>query len=327
MRSELWLHTRVDDRRIVKSVGGQEAQVFAHVLERGLLGLDHLVDVAVARLVVGAAQFVERDVLTGDVLDHVGAGDEHVALIAHGHHEVGLDRRVHRAARARAEDQRDLGHQAAQHLVPAAEFGVPRKRRHRVLDARTGGVVDADDRAADHRHPLHQLGDLAAEHLADRALEHRLVVAEDADRPTVDGGVPGDHTVAVERLGVPRRLGQRADLQEAARVDQRVDAGTGTRNALARALGDGLLTTGFLRQLQLLVKVGEQLRSGFGGHFACFSSDSMRLSASLMWAPTLAMYGSSIAWMCSPPMGTTSSSETNSPQPPSGLRVAYAGSK
>ena len=50
----------------------------------------------------------------------------------------------------------------------------------------------------------------------------------------------------------------------------------------------------------------------------------MRLIASLMCAPTLAMYGSSIAWMCSPPMCTTSRSDTNSPQPPSGLRVAYA---
>ena len=93
-------------------------------------------------------------------------------------------------------------------------------------------------------------------------------------------------------------------------------------NALLVPLGDGLLTTGFLCQLQLFAKFGQQFRSGLVGHFACFSSASMRLIASLMCAPTFAMYGSSIAWMCSPPIGTTSSSDTYSPQPPSGLRVA-----
>ncbi len=110
-------------------------------------------------------------------------------------------------------------------------------------------------------------------------------------------------------LGSPGVLAQRTDLQEAARVDQRVDARAGAGDALLVALGDGLLTTGFLCQLQLFAKFGQQFRSGFGGHFACFSSASMRLIASLMCAPTLAMYGSSIAWMCSPPIGTTSSSD------------------
>ena len=37
--------------------------------------------------------------------------------------------------------------------------------------------------------------------------------------------------------------------------------------------------------------------------------------------PIVSHDGSSIAWMCSPPIGTTSRSATNSPQPPSGLRV------
>ncbi len=310
VRGDLRLQAGVDDRRVVEGVGGQEAQVVADVLERRLLVLDDLVDVAVAGLRVGAAELVEGDVLTGDVLDHVRPGDEHVALIAHRDHQVGLDRRIHRSASAFAEDDGDLGHEAAQQLVAAAEFGVPGQRRHRVLDARAAGVVDADDRAADHRDPLHQAGHLAAEHLADRALEHRLVVAENADRAAVDRAVAGDHPVAEERLGIAWRLAQRTDLEEAARVEQRVDPGAGTRNALLLPLGDGLLATGFLCQLQLFAEFGQQFRSGLVGHFACFSSASMRLMASLMCAPTFAMYGSSIAWMCSPPIGTTSSSDT-----------------
>ena len=149
--------------------------------------------------------------------------------------------------------------------MAAAQLGVPRQRRHRVLDPGACRVVDADDRAADHRHPLHQLGDLAAEHLADRALEHRLIVAEHTDRPAVDGAVAGDHAVAEQRVGITRRLAQRTDLQKAARVDQRIDACAGAGDALLLPLGDGLLTAGFLRQLELLAEFGELLGGGGRG--------------------------------------------------------------
>ncbi len=124
---DLGLEAGVDDRRVVEGVGGQEAQVVADVLERLLLGGDDLVDVAVPGLRVGAAELVERHVLARDVLDDVGTGDEHVALVPHGDDEIGLDRRVHRTARALAEDQRDLRDQPAQQLVAAAQFGVPRE--------------------------------------------------------------------------------------------------------------------------------------------------------------------------------------------------------
>ncbi len=50
-----------------------------------------------------------------------------------------------------------------------------------------------------------ELGHLAAEHLTDRTLEHRLVVAEHTDRTSVDGAVAGDHAVAEERVGVTGR--------------------------------------------------------------------------------------------------------------------------
>ncbi len=278
VRRDLGFQPRVDGRRIVKGVGGQELQVIADVLVGRRLGLHHLVDVAVPGLRVGAAEFVEADVLAGDVLDDVGAGDEHVALIAHGDHQVGLDRRVHGTAGALAEDQRDLGHQAAQQLVAPAQLGVPRQRRRGVLDAGAGRVVDADDRAADHGHPLHQPGHLATEHLADRTLEHRLVVGEHPDRAAVDGAVPGHHAVTEEGVGVPGGLGQRADLQEGARVQQRVDARAGARDALLVAAGPGLLVAGILGELELLPEFREllgrrrrrRLRGRFCGHVACF---------------------------------------------------------
>ena len=92
VRGDLGLQPGIDHGRVVKGVGRQEVQVVADVLERGLLVLHDLVDVAVPGLVVGAAEFVERHVFAGDVLDDVGPGDEHVALVAHRDDKVGLDR-------------------------------------------------------------------------------------------------------------------------------------------------------------------------------------------------------------------------------------------
>lgn len=60
--------------------------------------------------------------------------------------------------------------------MATTQFGGPGQRRREVLDTGAAGVVDTDDRAADHGHPLHQPGYLAAEHLADRTAEHRLVL-------------------------------------------------------------------------------------------------------------------------------------------------------
>ena len=51
-------------------------------------------DVAVAGLGIGAAQLVEGDLFAGDFLDHIGPGDEEVALVAHRDEEIVLDRRI-----------------------------------------------------------------------------------------------------------------------------------------------------------------------------------------------------------------------------------------
>jgi hypothetical protein len=114
------------------------------------------------------------------------------------------------------------------------------------------------------------VGYLAAEHLSDGAAVHRLVMGEHPHRPAVDGAVAGDHAVAVERVRVARCAGQCPDLQEAARVEQGVDAGARTCDALLFTLGGGGLTAGFLGQLQLFTQFGQQLGSGLRGHLGAF---------------------------------------------------------
>ena len=150
-----------------------------------------------------------------------------------------------------------------------AELGVPGQRGDGVLDARATRVVDTDDRAADHRHPLHQLGDFAAEHLTDRAAEDRLIVGEHPDRSAVDGAVPGDHAVAEERVGITGGAGHRTDLQKAAGIEQFVHAGPGAGDAALVTLGRRGLTAGFLGQFEFLAQFGQQFGGGPVGH--CFS--------------------------------------------------------
>ena len=142
------------------------------------------------------AQLLEPDLLAGDRLDHVGAGDEHVRGLLDHEDEVGDRRRVHRAARARAHDQADLGDHARAADVAHEHVAVGAERDDALLDARAAGVVDADHRAADLGGEVHDLAHLLAHHLAERAAEHGEVLAEHAHGAPVDRAVPGHDRVA-----------------------------------------------------------------------------------------------------------------------------------
>ena len=132
-------------------------------------------------------------------LHDVGARDEHVARALDHHREVRHRRRVDRAAGARPEDDRDLGHDARREDVAQEDLRVTAERRDALLDARPARVVEADDRRADLHRQVHDLADLLGVRLGQRAAEDREVLAEDEDEPAVDGAVAGDDAVAEER--------------------------------------------------------------------------------------------------------------------------------
>ena len=89
-----------------------------------------------------------RDVLVGDGLDDVGAGDEHVARLLHHDDEVGDRRRIDRAAGARPHDGGDLRHDAGGERVAQEDVGVAAERQHAFLNARAARIVEADHRRA-----------------------------------------------------------------------------------------------------------------------------------------------------------------------------------
>ena len=153
----------------------------------------------------GAAELLGRHHLVGHRLHHVGAGDEHVAGVAHHEDEVGHRRRIDVAARARAHDDADLRDHARGDHVALEHVAIAAERRHALLDARAAGVEQADDRRPRlHRHVL-DLGDLLRVRLRQRAAEHGEVLGEHEDRAAVDRAPAGDHAVAGDLLRCPCR--------------------------------------------------------------------------------------------------------------------------
>ena len=178
---------------------------------------------------VRAAELLEGHVLAGRDLDDVRAGDEHVPHLAHHEDEVGHRRRVHRAAGARSDDQRELRDDTACLDVAIEDLGITRQRDHALLDAGTAGVVDADAWAPGTEREIHDLGDLFREHLAERTTEDRRVVTEDEDLPASDRPPAGDHPVAADPPLVHVEVGgavegEHVELGEGSRVEQPVDA-------------------------------------------------------------------------------------------------------
>src|SRR5690606_35056212 len=113
--------------------------------------------------------------------------------------------------------------------VAAEDLAVEAERDHTLLDAGTAGVVETDDRAAHLEREVHDLDDLLAEDLTERATEDGEVLGEHRDGASVDLAVAGDDAVAVRPVlllaegggAVPRILVQ---LDEGALVEEHVDA-------------------------------------------------------------------------------------------------------
>src|SRR5665811_2036948 len=156
----------------------------------------------------GAAQVLERNVLTGHGLDDVRPCDEHVAGAFDHEDEVGHGRRVHGSTGTGTHDQRYLGDHPRRVDVAVEDAGVARERDDTLLDPRAARVVDAEARRAHLHGQVHHLADLVGEHLAQRSAEDGEVLREDEHQATVHGAVSGDHAIAVGPTGIHAEVGR-----------------------------------------------------------------------------------------------------------------------
>src|ERR1035437_7623077 len=167
---------RADPRDALELAGAREVGHAAHLAVR-----------------LGAAELLHRDVLVRHRLHDVRARHEHERRAAHHEREVGDRRRVHGAARARAEDRRDLRNDAGRERVAQEDLGVAAEGNHALLNTRPAGVVETDHGRAVFHRQVHHLADLLGVRRAQRAAEHREVLREDVHETAVDTTEAGDH--------------------------------------------------------------------------------------------------------------------------------------
>src|ERR1035437_868234 len=202
---------RADSRDALELAGAREVGHAAHLAVR-----------------LGAAELLHRDVLVRHCLHDVRARHEHERRAAHHEGEVGDRRRVHRPARARPENRRDLRNDAGRERVAQEDFGVAAEGNHALLNTRPAGVVETDHGRAVFHRQVHHLADLLGVRLAQRAAEHREVLREDVHETAVDTTEAGDHAVAVGpfvlEAEVRRTVRDEAvELREAAFVQEPVE--------------------------------------------------------------------------------------------------------
>ena len=223
-------------------LSGRKLEERADVVERILFVFGEVVRDARAGVVrVGAAELLHADVLAGDRLDDVGAGDEHLAGLVDHDDEVGERGRVHRAAGGGAHDDRDLRDDSGCRGVEAEDLAVLAEGDDALLDAGAARVEHPDARHAAAHRELHDLDDLLARGLAERAAEGREVLRVDGDGAAVDRADARHDRIAVGPGLVHAERGRAVphvfvELDERARVDELLDALAGRSLALRMLL-------------------------------------------------------------------------------------------
>ena len=170
--------------------------------------------------------------------------------------------RVDRAARARAEDERELRHDAGRLHVSPEDLRVAGERDDSLLDPRTAGVVDPDHRAAVLDRHVHHLADLLGEDLGKRAAEDGEVLGEDEHLAPEDLAVAGDDRVAVRPVRHRVEVGVAVpdvpvELDERARVEQLLDPFPRQQLPALPLPRDRLLVAGMRCLLGELLQPGE----------------------------------------------------------------------
>jgi hypothetical protein len=217
-------------RGILEIVGRQETEQLANhgqalgVVLRGEVG--HAAGSVVGH---GSAQLLLGDFLVRDGLDDVGPGDKHVGRRGGHENEIGDGRGINGAAGARAQDGADLRDHAAGQGVAQEDIGVAGQGHDALLNARTAGIVEADERRADAHGGVHDFADLGGVGFGERAAEDGEVLREDINQAAVNAAVAGNEAVAGRGLllhaEVHAAMGDELiDLLEGAFVEEQGDA-------------------------------------------------------------------------------------------------------
>ena len=211
------------DRRLAFAVGRQVGEHGARIVDGVGFVLAEVVGHAGHPVVhFAAAEVGHGDGLAGRGLDHVRSGDEHVRVLTGHDDEVRQGRAVDGTAGAGAENQAQLGHEAAGLASLAEDATVLGQGGHALLDAGAAGVHDGHDRHFEVDGHVHQSADLLAFGGAEGA-------ALDGEVLGVDGHFAAEHLAeAGDDCGagastVDVAAAETADFLEGAGVKQQIE--------------------------------------------------------------------------------------------------------
>ena len=161
-----------------------------------------------------------------------------------GDDEVRQSGTVDRTARARAEDDTDLGHQSGGRAGTVEDAPVLAQRSHALLDLGATGVDQADHGDAQTQSVVEQTDDLVALDRAKRSAGNGEVLGVDGHLASVYLTEPGDDARGPgPRSGAGARVA--ADLEEGAGIQQPFNA-----------LASGLLAFGVLTRDGAVLSIG-----------------------------------------------------------------------
>jgi len=143
----------------------------------------------------GAAQGFKIDIFVRHRADHVWTGDEHIGDLFSHKDEVSDTGRIDCPTGARPQDHRYLRDDTRSACVAEEYFAIRGQRRNPFLDPGPTRVVHADQRRAVLVGKVHQLSDLRAVGLTQRAAQDGEILSIDIHRPAVDFPPAGHHAI------------------------------------------------------------------------------------------------------------------------------------
>ena len=148
------------------------------------------------------------------------------------------------------------------------DAGVASQSDDAFLDARTGGVIQADDWDTGLECEVVDLGELFCVRLAEGAVEYSGVLAEDANFAAVDGAIAGDDAVGVRTIVLTAEVGRAVagegiGLDERTLVEQLLDALASAQVSCGMDCLEGLGAHGGARLAEAVVEILDLASRGF----------------------------------------------------------------
>ena len=119
-----------------------------------------------------SAEAFHIDFLSENGLDNLRTGNEHLGDLVHHEHVVRKGRGIYGASRTRSQNDGNLRNHTAVERVAEENLSVSGKGIDTLLDTRSTGIVDADQRNPHPQGIVHNLGDLAGVHAAQGTSGH-----------------------------------------------------------------------------------------------------------------------------------------------------------